>query len=366
MRLIATIQNSQDAYVIVTALQHEGIGITFEETPQGTQIWIENEDDLERAKAIAQEYEGNPGAARFANARAKPRVQQIDPQQPKAVPIPRKKPVITKLIIGFCIVLFFWTWMQEVTDIKEGEVKRPKFEFTEIASIMLYDYPKTFELMRTFLEKYPISERKDIAALPPAGKALFTAAEKTPYWEGIYQWFLSYPKPDPSLSAPMFEKIREGQVWRLISPVFMHGNIIHILFNMLWLWLLGKMVEERMKPMRYLVLMLILGVVSNTAQYLMSGPFFIGYSGIITGLAGFIWMRQRKAPWEGYPLPRSTLIFLMIFIFGMGALGVMSFIFERLGHSFFAMNLANTAHITGMLLGAGLARVPYFARRRKA
>ena len=366
MRLIATIENSQEAYVVITALQHENIEITFEETAKGTQIWIANEDDLIRAKEIAEEYEGDPKAVQFAKARSAPRVEQIDPKQPKAVPVPQKKPVITKIVISLCILFFFWTWLQEVTDMKKGETKRAQFEFTELASAMLYDYPQTFELMRTFVEKYPIKERKDISALPEEAKDLFRKAERTPYWEGLYEWMLQYPKPDTHLDAPMFEKLRKGQAWRLISPVFLHGNIIHILFNMLWLWLLGKMVEMRMKPMRYILLMLIIGVISNTAQYIMSGPFFIGYSGIITGLAGFIWMRQKIAPWEGYPLPRSTLIFLMIFVFGMGALGIVSFIFERMGHSFFAMNLANTAHIVGLFVGAGLARIPYLSRRRRA
>ena len=34
------------------------------------------------------------------------------------------------------------------------------------------------------------------------------------------------------------------------------------------------------------------------------------------GMAGFIWMRQRKAPWEGYPLHPSTFSFLGLFYFG--------------------------------------------------
>ena len=114
------------------------------------------------------------------------------------------------------------------------------------------------------------------------------------------------------------------------------------------------------------LLMLIIGVISNTAQYLMSGPFFLGYSGIITGLAGYIWVRQKKAPWEGYPLPRSTLIFLMVFIFGMAILGVVDFVLQKNGIRFFPIRLANTAHIVGLFTGAALAFVPYFYKRKQA
>ncbi|CCB89927.1 rhomboid protease glpG [Simkania negevensis Z] len=160
----------------------------------------------------------------------------------------------------------------------------------------------------------------------------------------------------------MFIKLRQGEVWRLITPCLLHGGFLHILFNMLWLWLLGRQIEERIKLWQYLLITLIIGIVSNAAQYLMSGPLFIGYSGIITGLAGFIWMRQRQAPWEGYPLNRGTLIFLMVFIFGMLALQVISFILMRTGAVEFPMNIANTAHITGAIVGALLGRIPFFAR----
>ena len=244
----------------------------------------------------------------------------------------------------------------------KGAKKGHLMELTPIAALMLYDFPKTFELMRDFKAKYG----SDLENVPEAGQALFRQIEQTPYWQGIYQWLLLFPKADPGISAPLFEKIREGQLWRLITPVLLHGNIIHILFNMLWLWLLGRMIEERTRPIRYLFMMLIIGIVSNTAQYLVSGPFFIGYSGIITGLAGYIWVRQKVAPWEGYPLQRATLIFLMVFIFGMALLGVVGFILERMGIHWLALGLANTAHITGLFVGGLCGYIPFFAKRRRA
>ena len=95
----------------------------------------------------------------------------------------------------------------------------------------------------------------------------------------------------------------------------------------------------------------------------MSGPFFLGYSGIVMGLAGFIWQRERIAPWEGYPLQRSVVIFLAVFVLAMFALQFGSFLFFLFTDSTFAPNIANTAHIAGALLGVGLARLPYFAAR---
>lgn len=95
----------------------------------------------------------------------------------------------------------------------------------------------------------------------------------------------------------------------------------------------------------------------------MSGPFFIGYSGIITALAGFIWMRERLAPWEGYPLNRGTIYFLLFFILAILGLQVAAFFIQVLTTYDFAPNIANTAHISGAVIGALLGRRKFFAQK---
>ncbi|MCP5509272.1 MAG: rhomboid family intramembrane serine protease [Chlamydiales bacterium] len=356
MRLVGTVENELDATVFVTSLQQEGIAAGFDHIDGGVQIWVESEDDLERASEYLEAYKKAPTQKRFIKAKAKPTI--ADPDMPRVI----FNPILTKIIMGICVFFFFWSWLQEVDIEKKDTNILNVFKLTPIAQYMLYDYPETYALMQAFINQYPVTKKEDLQNLPPAGKALFKKAEETPYWKGIYEWLLT----GNETKAVMFEKIRQGQYWRLISPVVLHGNILHILFNMLWLWLLGKMCEMRMRPLRFLLLMFIIGVISNTAQYLMSGPFFIGYSGIITGLAGYIFVRQKKAPWEGYPLPKSTLLFLFIFIFGMALLGVVDFILQKNNVHFFPMQLANTAHIVGLFVGAACAFIPYFSQRRKA
>ncbi len=357
MRLVGTVKSEKDATAVVTSLQNEGVAAGFDCMEGEIQIWVESEDDLEKAIEHVDAFKKTPTDKRFIKAKAKPSIAQ--PDQPRVV---RFNPILTKIIMGVCVFFFFWSWFEEAKVMKKNTAVFTIFELTPIAQTMLYDYPETFEIMREFIDKYPIAKKEDLQNLPPDGKALFKKAEQTPYWKGIYNWFLIGQES----KAPMFEKIKQGQYWRLISPVFLHGNILHILFNMLWLWLLGKMCEMRMRPSRYLLLMLIVGIISNTCQYLMSGPFFLGYSGVITGLAGYIWVRQKKAPWEGYPLPKSTLLFLLIFIFGMAALGVLDFVLQKNGVKFIPMRLANTAHIAGFITGSLLAFVPYFHKRKKA
>jgi GlpG protein len=132
---------------------------------------------------------------------------------------------------------------------------------------------------------------------------------------------------------------------------------------MIWVWVLCKPIEQRIGFTKTLFLTLILGVGSNTIQYLVGGPFFIGYSGVVMGLAGFIWSRQKIAPWEGYPIQRSTLLFLTFFVLAMFGLQLTSFILQLFSDVQFSPNIANTAHITGGLLGAFLGRSRLFAWR---
>lgn len=354
MRLIGALNSEHAAFNVLCALEREGIIGHVE----GVEIWIENEDEVELAKEIFNAYKKAPLSKRFIKA-----PPDVESAQEPSVKVRLQRPVfLTKAVIGLCVFFYFLSWYQAVNTMPKGARKGNLMKLTPIASIMLYDFPKTFELMRSFAAKYGAAPEN----IPESGKAFFRQIEQTPYWQGVYNWLVLYPQVDPSISAPLFEKIREGQVWRLITPVFLHGNIIHILFNMLWLWLLGKMIEERIRPIKYLFMMLIVGIVSNTAQYLVSGPFFIGYSGIITGLAGYIWVRQKVAPWEGYPLPQATLVFFMVFIFGMAALGVVGFVLERIGIYWLSFGLANTAHIVGLLSGGLCGYIPFFTKRRRA
>jgi len=57
------------------------------------------------------------------------------------------------------------------------------------------------------------------------------------------------------------------QYWRLLTPLFLHFSLMHIAFNSLWLWELGRRVEFRQGSGRMLVLMVVIGVGSNVGQY---------------------------------------------------------------------------------------------------
>lgn len=371
MRLLGRVKGEKEAFTFHAFLQKEGIGGSFEpaEAEDTFNIWIMNEDEVEQARHWFEEFKKNSEDSRFDV-----KVHPIDREgiakgsdtKPKGIAVPRlqrPRPAhapMTRLIILICALLYFWNGYQLAGLAKEKSGAR-FFNLTPLFINLCYDVPATFPLLVKYFQEHPLENPKGLENLEKNDPE-YKMIEETPNWVGFYNIILEWPKKSKDIDAPMFIKLRQGEVWRLITPCLLHGGFLHILFNMLWLWLLGRQIEERIKLWQYLLITLIIGIVSNTAQYLMSGPLFIGYSGIITGLAGFIWMRQRQAPWEGYPLNRGTLIFLMVFIFGMLALQVISFILMRTGAVEFPMNIANTAHITGAIVGALLGRIPFFAR----
>lgn len=133
-------------------------------------------------------------------------------------------------------------------------------------------------------------------------------------------------------------RVKSGEVWRLITPVFMHGSIFHLFFNSWILLTFGAMIEARKSPGYLMAMVLISGVISNLLQYFAGGsPFFLGFSGVNYGLFGYLWMKGRYAPGEGMGLTRPTVIFLLVWFF--------------LCFSGLVGHIANWAHGGGLVIG---------------
>ena len=136
--------------------------------------------------------------------------------------------------------------------------------------------------------------------------------------------------------APLPE-IFGGQFWRLLTPIFLHFGIMHLVFNMLWLKDLGTVIERLSGTRSLFGLVLVSGLLSNLGQFAFAGPFFGGMSGVVYALLGYVWMKSRFDPASRYHLEKQTVI-MMIGWFFLCMTGL-------IGH------VANYAHGFGLVVG---------------
>ncbi len=142
-----------------------------------------------------------------------------------------------------------------------------------------------------------------------------------------------------SLGIKSFHEILSGQVWRLLSPIFIHKDIFHIAFNMIWLYQFGKLIEYHIGTKSFLLLVAVTAIPSNIAFYLVSGPLFGGMSGVIYGLFYFMWVYDYFKPGSPFHVDPYLFKFFTGFYVLCWLLSAMGF------------PVANTIHGVGGLSG---------------
>lgn len=152
----------------------------------------------------------------------------------------------------------------------------------------------------------------------------------------------------------VFDNFSFLQFLNMLSPMLLHGGVLHLVFNMLWLWELGKRIEQQQSPLVFAFAVVVLALLSNTAQYIYGGGNnFGGMSGVVYGLFAYIWMWQLIEPRVGLNLPGSLIIFMVVILVAMTVLQLDM--------------IANEAHlggfIAGLVYGAATAGVKRLRRK---
>jgi len=161
--------------------------------------------------------------------------------------------------------------------------------------------------------------------------------------------------------AQFVSQIAQGQIGLttflpLFSHMFVHGGWLHVIGNMVYLWIFGDNIEERLGSGPYFVFYILCGIVAAIGQGLVQSEPMVGASGAIAGVLGaYVVM---------FPAARiSTLVFLGIFItiVQLPAIVVIGFFIVlqaidalaelRLTAHQAAENIAYFAHIFGFIAG---------------
>ena len=156
----------------------------------------------------------------------------------------------------------------------------------------------------------------------------------------------------PDLSQPL-ERGFGFNLIKLFTPVFLHFSVPHLIFNLMWWWYLGGQIEKNQSSVHLIIIMLTIGVISNIAQYLASGPDFGGLSGIVYGVLAYCWILGRIRPQSGFFLGDTLFIFMVIWLI----IGYVGFSDPIMG------KIANTVHLSGLLSGLLLGLI--FSLKKK-
>ena len=149
----------------------------------------------------------------------------------------------------------------------------------------------------------------------------------------------------------------DGEVWRVFTAMFLHGNVQHIFSNMLILFFLGSMLEKEIGHLPLFIIYLLSGIGGNAAslyEKYARGSLVasLGASGAVFGLDGLLLALVLFSPkrWETAPVPRVIAMILLSLYSGYTA-----------GH------IDNAAHVGGLSTGflAGIVWCQVFEKRRR-
>ncbi len=163
----------------------------------------------------------------------------------------------------------------------------------------------------------------------------------------------------PSIPGENYDFFPIPEKWTLITYMFLHGGLMHLLGNMLFLWVFGDNIEDAMGHFRFLVFYILCGIAAGLAHSFMapnSTMPLIGASGAIAGIIGaYLMLHPKVQVWVlvlgRIPLPVNA------------ALAIIAWLLFQIFHVVYMSggNTAWWAHIGGFVAGVLLV---LFMRRR--
>lgn len=283
MRLIGYLASESSARSFGDYLYVQGIENQIDhEPPDGWGVWIADEDRIERAASLFAAFCQNPADSKFrAQARGAAELREAKARDEAA-------------------------WRKKLQDRRQLFRPLAAYGFGPLTFVLITASVAVFLWSKLGTERDPIM-------------SLFIT-DFSDSWD------------------PTLPEIRHGQIWRLFTPIFIHFNLLHLFFNMLWLRDLGSMIEARQSSWYLAGLVAAIAACSNLGQvWIGHSPLFGGMSGVVYGLLGYVWIRGKFDPGSGLFLHQSTVT-MMIIWFVLCFTGILG-------------PIANTAHAVGLVMG---------------
>jgi membrane associated rhomboid family serine protease/TPR repeat protein len=133
--------------------------------------------------------------------------------------------------------------------------------------------------------------------------------------------------------------IRRGELWRLVTSIFPHLSLWHLVFNVYWLWVFGTLIEKEYGHFKTAALILLFAVGSSSFEFAFSSG-GVGLSGVGYGLFGLLWILSKRDQRFQDAIDQGTIQLFVVWFFIC--------IFTTVTN---IMPVANIAHGVGAALG---------------
>lgn len=306
MRLIGHLKESSHAAAFGDFLTLEGVENDVEREDDGTySVWAHDEEAIEKAVRLLGEFQKDPAATKYQGLEAKVR-EKRDRDAPKEEP---KKPAT-----------YYGSDTMDARRHGIGQLTLALIIFSGVVFALSKMGSDVQAIMFLFIKSFTVSANE-------------------------YGWY-----PSEGLV-----EVRQGQIWRLVTPIFIHFGFIHILFNTMWLKQLGSAMEHIQGKLFYGSFIVITAAASNFGQYYFSAkmsPAFGGMSGVVFGLFGYVWMKTKFDFMSGYAIDSQSVKMMLVW-----------FVICFSGF----LPIANGAHTIGLLVGVvwGYASARGYFMKRK-
>lgn len=315
------------------------------QTGEEWEIWVLDEDQLLAAQKLAATFNANPDDPQFvtvlnqANKIEEEKNKQQRARRKEANKIERQQQrhyarsakSLTRSIILLCSILFGASLVFQTSD--------GNFVHESLGVV------RTTSLNESYRERIAYQQQSEGIPADTAKAHVDTML-------------------NDSYNSLRLEDIKRGQVWRMVTPIFLHApgaslsSFLHIFFNMYWLFALGLGMERQFGASNFVLLVLFTGVISILLPAIapdngvfgltaLGGSKVVGFSGVIYGIIGFGWIKMKMQPHLGIIIPPFVFIFMMIWL-GIGLVSPEGGFFGAISH---------LAHAAGLLAGIAFGYV---------